>query len=278
MKVPVTKIIISFFLIATLTAIAAQFIYSYSYTPPLGMTNAPNESNCSVCHNVGQLNDPNGKMSILLNNNDSGYLPDSIYPTQVNLQLDSNLYFGFELTVLDSAGNKAGKLIMKDSNNTAVASQGGREYISHFQAWQNTSSDSATWQFDWVAPSSNVGEVIFYASGVAAPSAPSIAIGTVFTTMLRVSADSIFSSTEELVSEKKIRVFPNPSAGFLFLDFSFNSNDAYFVNLFDLNGTLIWKEPFRPRLNINELNSGTYLLAIEFSEKIVFTEKIVVLK
>ena len=78
--------------------------------------------------------------------------------------------YGFQLTAIDGTGAQAGTLVATDDVNTRLreAFVGGnlRQYIEQtFAGAFPVEFDQRTWMFKWIAPSTNVGPVSFYAAG-----------------------------------------------------------------------------------------------------------------
>ncbi len=99
------------------------------------------------------------------------YVPGQIYPiTVTHTNVDtSRLRWGFQLTVLDAADERAGNLESTDSFTQVLNDQGpggNRQYIQHNSSGTFIGQQGgASWTFNWQAPQTDVGTVIFYASG-----------------------------------------------------------------------------------------------------------------
>ena len=139
-----------------------ELAISYSSTPPASRTGAPGEGNCTTsgCHN----GTPNtGPGNILFSLDTINYIPGNTYTAAVQVVDGTKLMFGFELTALDSTNTMAGSYIITNTINTSAQTSVGRDYVNHLNA-----NSSNSWQFDWTAPSSNVGPITFYIAGNAA--------------------------------------------------------------------------------------------------------------
>ena len=82
--------------------------------------------------------------------------------------------------------------------------------------------------------------------------------------------------------EAGISIFPNPSNGFVNLDFSAAGIEACELTLRSYNGALIWARPLKDlansavlSLNLGEIADGVYLLHVN-SEKGMATFKLIV--
>jgi len=144
---------------------AIQTVQAYSTGPPGGVTGAPGDvGTCAGCH-VGPPR--NGQFNISA---PQTYVPGQTYQiTVTHINNDQTRQrWGFELTVL-SSGNKAGEL-QNLSTLTQILDNDGpaanRQYIEHtFAGTFRGQRGGASWTFNWIAPSTDVGTVTFYAAG-----------------------------------------------------------------------------------------------------------------
>lgn len=149
------------------------FIAIKSFTnaggPGGGYTNGPSESNCTSCHNSDSLNAGAFRNNLNLTGDftGNGYIPDSTYTITVSYTQPGISKFGFQTMVLDkSTASPVGTLTASGTRNqkrTRVVSGKTREYIEHTSAGTAaTGTNKTDWSFTWKAPSTNVGDVIFY--------------------------------------------------------------------------------------------------------------------
>jgi uncharacterized repeat protein (TIGR01451 family) len=147
--------------------IASRKALAFSSGPLAGYTHAPGELDCSECH-LHQADAGTGRISITA---PASYVPGQTYQiTVTHTNSDpTRLRWGFELTALDDANEKAG-----DLQNTSVLTQvlnnqgpgGARQYIEHTSSGTFINQQGgASWTFNWTAPSTNVGPVTFYTAG-----------------------------------------------------------------------------------------------------------------
>jgi hypothetical protein len=170
----VKLICICFFVGAIIAAIAISSrglkeAQAYAEGPPAGRTGAPGELTCgtSECHNNTPNSGP-GQFSIIA---PDSYEPGKIYQITVrHVTSDpSRMRWGFQLTVLDQANNKAGNL-QKINDFTSILDNDGpgfsRQYIEHTRSGTFAgTTGGGSWTFNWIAPAENVGSVVFYAAG-----------------------------------------------------------------------------------------------------------------
>jgi hypothetical protein len=139
--------------------------------PDAKYTNAPGDlGNCTSCHD--EFHDPNvGPGSVRMTNVPTVYNPGQQYTVNVIVQQNNRQRFGYQLTVVDQNGNRAGTLAPQssDSQVNQETGAGGRQYIEHTEIGTfPNGANSRTWQVRWTAPSSDVGTVRFWFAGNAA--------------------------------------------------------------------------------------------------------------
>jgi hypothetical protein len=134
--------------------------------PPAGFTGAPGELRCDDCHTTPTQS--NGSITI---NVPSTYTPGQTYNITVTHATtdQSKVRWGFEMTALDGADQKAGSFMPLNSFTQVINNQGpfpSRQYIEQttdgsFLGQHN----GASWTFQWTAPTDVVGVITFYVAG-----------------------------------------------------------------------------------------------------------------
>ena len=131
-------------------------IFANSGGPGQGYAhNAPNMNNCTQCHS-GSTNASNGMVSFV--NLPEYYVPGEIYSIGVEVTGTNQRGYGFQ--AIAQSGNSVAGEISLNSNSSSTEMNGN--YVQH-----STRTTSGSKVFDWVAPSSDIGEVTFSASGLA---------------------------------------------------------------------------------------------------------------
>lgn len=141
---------------------------AFSSGPPPGYTRAPGEEPeaCAECHVTAEAG--TGQISVEA---PSTYVPNQTYPITVrHTNLDpTRRRWGFQLTVLDTADEKAGNLQNTDALTQILNNAGpgnARQYVEHTAAGTfKGQQGGASWTFNWTAPATGVGVVFFYAAG-----------------------------------------------------------------------------------------------------------------
>ncbi|MCC6586676.1 MAG: hypothetical protein IT168_08155 [Bryobacterales bacterium] len=148
---------------------------AFSTGPVPGRTGAAADGGltCTACHRGNNLNDGVGKLTILVRD----YKPGVKQKIRVMLQHPTAARWGFQLTArlasdpTQPAGTflPANNYLVKCFDNTFAPCNGLREFVEHTQPTTFAGQrGSASWDIEWMPPSSDVGPVVFYAAGNAA--------------------------------------------------------------------------------------------------------------
>src|SRR5216117_467711 len=150
-----------------LVLFASVTAYASVSGPEPGYTNAPGDlGNCTSCHDHHLVNE--GPGSVRLNGLPAFYQPGEAYTFTVTTAQAGRVRFGFQLTAIDSTGNRGGSLASVDGSTQVIPQTGlgGRQYIEHTSLGTlATGAGSRTWQIRWTAPATDIGTVRFYAAG-----------------------------------------------------------------------------------------------------------------
>ncbi len=154
--------------------------FGHSYGPAPRLTGAPGDSAiaCTQCHTGTALNAGGGSVSIVLQSGPV-YIPGVKQRVTVTVADPVQQRWGFELTARmnsDLQNGQAGQLRPVDNFTQVICEDAGPEpcssgvsFIEHASAGTRLGTkNGASFQFDWVPPSTNVGPVILYVAGNAA--------------------------------------------------------------------------------------------------------------
>ncbi len=141
---------------------------AFSSGPPPGYTRAPGEEPeaCAECHVNAEAG--TGQISITA---PSTYVPNQTYSITVSHTNPDTTRrrWGFQLTVLDGGDEKAGNLASTNALTQVLNNAGpgnARQYIEHTSGGTFVGQQGgASWTFNWTAPATDVGTVLFYAAG-----------------------------------------------------------------------------------------------------------------
>lgn len=172
-------------------------------------TGAPGEGDCSSCH--GNLNTGPGRITIAA---PAAYVAGQSYTVTVTVQHTTQKRWGFDLTCLNSNGEPAGTFTITDPVNTLTSlAATDRKYMKQTQAGSfDNKLHSANWTFSWVAPSPSMGQVTFYAAGLAANSANGSSGDYTYTTSVSLTTLDVDDITDDnLPTDFELgQNFPNP--------------------------------------------------------------------
>lgn len=145
-----------------------QTARAFSSGPPDGHTGAPGELTCSAsgCH-TGTVNSGPGRLIVEA---PSVYEPGQTYQITVKHMTNdsSRRRWGFQLTALTTSNDPAGTLASVSGLTQTLTGgpRGDRQYIEHSIAGTfQGQTGGCMWTFNWTAPSTDVGPVVFYAAG-----------------------------------------------------------------------------------------------------------------
>lgn len=158
-------------------SITGSRVDAFSAGPPIGRTGAPAlgtfpaELTCQGCHSSFSLNVGPGALTVT--GFPTTYTPGQEATITVTLNQIDRTRYGFQATVVDDLGRRAGDLIVTDTNRTALAdgtgNYVGRQYIRQTTTgFQPNGTNQSTWTFTWKAPAQPAGRVTIYVAGNAA--------------------------------------------------------------------------------------------------------------
>lgn len=134
-----------------------SFLVAYHGGPPAGnANNAPSFNNCTSCH-AGSANSGDG--SVVFTGLPTEYTPGTTYEVTLTVSGTNNGGFGFQAAA-QSGDNSSGSFSL---NNSSSDVELNGDYIQ-----QSDRTTSGQWIFDWLAPSTDEGDITFSASGLAA--------------------------------------------------------------------------------------------------------------
>ena len=94
------------------------------------------------------------------------YIPNEVYTIVVNLSRAGQSRWGFEMTVLDADGERAGSFAADAAANTQLSETNAKQYIKHTTiGTAQSTNDAHSWEFQWTAPDADIGPITFYTAG-----------------------------------------------------------------------------------------------------------------
>lgn len=156
--------------------------------PPLGLTGAPGEGNCTACHTGAGLNQGGGQLKIELLNA-ATWTAGQQHRLRITLSDPAARAWGFQLTARRSAApnERAGTLASENVQVIRVDTANNVQYASQLsQGVQAGTANQAIWEVLWTAPEPGFGSVTFYAAGNAANNNLNTAGDNIYTSSLEV--------------------------------------------------------------------------------------------
>ncbi len=146
-------------------SVVPVMIFAFRGGPPPGRTGAPGEGTCfaSGCHAAGggQLIENSAAVQLEFSGGNT-YQPGMMKRLTLTISDPQGVVFGFQLSARGPNNEQAGELRSVDAT-TQILTSGGIQYIEH-----TAPVPGGVFQFDWVAPATNIGPVTFYVAANAA--------------------------------------------------------------------------------------------------------------
>ena len=238
--------------------------------PGGGKTGAPGEQNCTSCHSGSAQNGTSENQ--LLVNNDIGfgitqYTPGATYT--VNLSMASNpAKKGFQVTALNAANTMAGMFTAGANTQikTSTIAGGQRKYATH-KSTSNTSA-TPTWNWTWVAPTTNEGDITFYVATNKANNNGNDNGDIIYLSQHVFTAEN-GAAVAELDKESSFSAGYSSDKDALFIEYSSLTIEPTHINIVDLNGKSVYsKNQGISSIGLNkqwvvlpkQLNDGIYVL------------------
>jgi len=237
-----------------------QPVHGLTGGSPVSRTGSPGDgSSCySGCHG-GFPGTASGSEVVAIGGLPSGgYIPGNTYDLTFTLTDAAVSKFGFQLSPQNVAGDFLGTLI--SGTGTQIVGTG---YLTHQPA--ATTSGSASWDFQWTAPTAGTGDVTFYSASIFANGAQGNA-GDVMVTADRVVAEDLTIGINEL-DNLNLSVYPNPVVDVINIAFK-DVDEEIMVTLYGIDGRLIHQKTYTQNLitvNVEamDLTSGVYFLQLD---------------
>ncbi|MCK6640494.1 MAG: T9SS type A sorting domain-containing protein [Bacteroidia bacterium] len=242
-----------------------------------GKTGSPGEQTCqTTCHTGAAVNDGIGSVTISSPDMTNWeYMPGDTYNISVKVKRTGTPLFGFatECLTMQSVPNNAGLFLNTIPSQTHILSATvntvSRKSITH-QLNAGLTNDSMVYTFNWIAPSSNVGNATFYVAGNAANN-NGAKTGDFIYTVTQLITPAFGASINETTAQTEFNVFPNPVAESINLRFIATGGERINFTLHNAEGKLVHTFPLviadggKEELAFaipSELNAGLYILSM----------------
>lgn len=240
-----------------------------------GRTGSPGEQDCTGCHTSFSVNSGPGSITISSPNlTNWQYVPGQTYQIDVTVAHAGMPLFGFGFEALRTSNNSnGGTLTISNSAQTqlkSVSVQGNnRTNVVHKENGGLT-NDLHTFSFNWTAPATNIGNIMFYTAGNASNNQNDSLGDYIYKTSQLVTP--FVSGIEELLNDNGLVIYPNPSTDYFEIA-STTDNQIVAIKLYDLNGKLTYQQEMKtPVMNLKvnrpSEESGIYFVACKTSNGI----------
>ncbi len=212
-------------------------------TGKAGRTGAPGESTCTGCHTGSPIND--GLGSVVISSPDLGigweYMTGDTYTINVTVSRVGAPLFGFDLVCLTGTtpAQNGGTLVVTNTAEThilnATVSAVVRKNMTH-KLNAGVATDTKTFTFEWIAPTTNVGNVTFYCTGNAANGNGAKTGDHIYSTS-QVVTPAVGASMEDILNiTRSFSVFPNPATENVFVNYNVAIGERVDFTLMTLDG------------------------------------------
>ena len=217
-----------------------------------GRTGSPGELTCrDGCHNSFELNSGGGSVTLSSANlTNWQYVPGTTYQMSVTVALSSSNKFGIGLEALSDQNVDAGTLVITDPSSTQIKNHsiGGtiRRNVVHTSNG-GLGSGTKTFNFDWVAPATDIGPVTFYFAGNATNSNNTMSGDRIYTGTQVVTPASTVSVAEIDALLEGLSVSPNPFTDRFLLEYTAKEGGTPLLQVMDVTGRLLHSSPLASR-------------------------------
>ncbi len=172
---------------AVMLLFAIPAAHAISSGAPERSSGAPGETTCTSCHG-GTANSGPGKLQIEFPAS-ATYKPGDKVRMRVIVDDPAARRWGFQLSA-QAVGGSGGSFRPADSA-TQVLVDGISQWITHTSAGTRPNSKApVAFEFDWTAPSSDVGQIVFYAAANAANGNGSSSGDSIYTSSLQIAPEA----------------------------------------------------------------------------------------
>lgn len=165
----------------------------------------------------------------------SGYVPGSVYTITATLTDPNKTRFGFEMSPQTSTGALAGTVSITDAARTKFTFPSiGNKYVTHTLAGTDAPSHTASWSFNWTAPTEGTGDVTVYGC-FNFTNRDSTKNGDEIHTSTLTIPENVDGMNDPIIISS-LDVYPNPVASTLQLDYYLQKTGVVKIDLLDVTG------------------------------------------
>lgn len=235
-----------------------------------GYVGSPGENTCTQCHAASSSVSGTSIIATPAFTANQ-YVPGQTYTIQIGVGSLTLGNFGFACEILNSANTDAGIMQNPQSGVSFSVAANGRKNAT--QNIKKAGTGFATFQFEWVAPSS--GQVKIYAAGNAVNSNNLATGDAVSTASLALTAAGV-GIQEKNQALSSLQIYPNPVRSDFRFSYHLTESGVLKVALFDLQGKEVTEFVHENQQNglhtMNaslpaDLNKGVYFLKFSYNGK-----------
>lgn len=203
-------------------------------------TGSPGEFDCTSCHTGNNVNSGTGSISISSPNMPNWqYVPGQVYQIDVTVAQTGAPLFGFGFEALRTSNNTNGGTFQITNTSSTFLKTGfingsNRTNVVHKKNG-GLSNDSHTFSFNWTAPATNIGNIIFYSAGNAANNQGDTLGDFIYKTQQLITP-SITGINE--IQSSAISVYPNPATDFINVALLESQTETSY-SILDLSGKIV---------------------------------------
>lgn len=231
---------------------------------PAGTTGSPGDGvNCTTsgCH-AGTASTQAGLITSDIPG--TGYVAGQTYTITASITTAGRTKFGFQISAQNPSGSQLGTIVLTNTTGTQLLS--GGKYITHKLAGTSFPSETATWSFDWTAPTAGTGDVTFYGAFNSTNSSNTTS-GDMITLSTLTVPESLTSGIDAVWAySNKVTAYPNPFTDNITLKNEVAATDKMHVSIIDVNGKVVktlTDVSSNQTLELSDLAKGYYVCRIE---------------
>ncbi|MDQ3193206.1 MAG: T9SS type A sorting domain-containing protein [Bacteroidota bacterium] len=274
MKKKITFSICLLFGVIMINDLVSNQAISNSGSAPAGNTGSPADGkNCTNCHAGTSTLQQN---LITSNIPIDGYKADSTYSITATVSHPTFNKFGFQVSPQNINGNLLGTLIVINTTETQLTGLG--KYITHNSGGTTGTSNTKSWTFNWIAPSSGTGDVTFYGAFNAANNNSQTSGDEIYTSTLTIQ-ENISTYIASTDTDKIFTVYPNPVNDKITVSFENTViSSPKHITIRNIEGKevrkIISSEMSNQEIDVSNLKAGIYFLTFMNNEN-VYVKKII---
>jgi len=237
-----------------------------------GATGAPSEGTCASCHGGGSSLASSVFINAVPDFTGSTYVPGETYTISVVVNAMGFNNFGFGCVMLNSSNANAGTMQNPGAGVKLVNGAFGRKNAVHTAP--KNGSETTTFSFEWVAPST--GDVNVYVGANAVNNNGSTSGDLPFSSTLTLTSPLVSSVKEHAVALTSLNIFPNPTSEDIQIRYFLAESRELTISLFDLQGKQmaeLWSGKQESGMNTHSLKVPSYIESGVYFVKLYATDE-----